>query len=173
LTPAVEKVLVIGSGGAGKSTLAGRIAAATGLPLVHLDRLYWHPGWVPTPDAEWEQVVRGVIAGDRWVIDGNYGGTMALRLAAADTVVFLDVPRIRCVIRVLRRVAQHRGRSRSDTSPGCPEHVSREFLWWIWRYPATRRAGVLALLADFERGGGWVVVLRNDAEVDGFVSELS
>jgi adenylate kinase family enzyme len=164
-------VLVIGSGGAGKSTVARRIAAATGLPLVHLDRLYWHPGWVATPDAEWERVVRDVVAGERWVIDGNYGGTLALRLAAADTVVFLDVPRIRCVMRVLRRGAQHRGQSREDMSPGCPERVSREFLWWIWRYPATRRAGVLALLADFERSGGRAVVLRNEAEVDLFVSE--
>jgi adenylate kinase family enzyme len=166
-------VLVIGSGGAGKSTVARRIAASTGLPLVHLDRLYWHPGWVSTPAAEWEQVVRDVVAGDRWVIDGNYGGTIALRLAAAGTVVYLDVPRIRCLMRVLKRAALHRGRSRDDMSPGCPERLTREFLWWIWRYPATRRAGVLALLADFERGGGRVVVLRNDAEVDGFVSEFS
>ncbi len=81
---------MIGSGGAGKSTVSRRIAAATGLPLVHLDRLYWHPGWVATPAAEWEQVVRDVVAGDRWVIDGSYGGTLALRLAAADTV---DLPR--------------------------------------------------------------------------------
>jgi adenylate kinase family enzyme len=169
----VDRVLVIGSGGAGKSTVARRIATSTGLPIVHLDRLYWHPGWVPTPADEWDQVVRDVVAGSRWVIDGNYGGTMALRLAAADTVVFLDVPRTRCLLRVLKRVAQHRGRSRDDISPGCPEHLSREFVWWIWRYPATRRAGVLALLADFERRGGRVVVLRSDAEVDHFVAEVS
>lgn len=169
----MERVLLIGSGGAGKSTVARRIAEATGLPLVHLDQLYWHPGWIPTPDVEWEAVVRDVVAGDRWVIDGNYGGTMALRLAAADTVVFLDIPRLRCVMRVLRRAAQHRGRSRDDMSPGCPEHVSREFLWWIWRYPATRRAAVLALLADFERDGGRTVIVRNDGEVDGFVSTLA
>lgn len=169
----MERVLLIGSGGAGKSTVARRIAAAAGLPLVHLDQLYWRPGWVPTPDAEWEQVVRDVVAGDRWAIDGNYGGTLALRLAAADTVVFLDVPRIRCVVRVLKRTARHRGRSRDDMSQGCPEHVSREFLWWIWRYPATRRPGVMARLADFERGGGRVVVLRRNADVERFVSELS
>jgi adenylate kinase family enzyme len=164
---------VIGSGGAGKSTISRRIAAATGLPLVHLDRLYWHPGWTPTPEDAWERVVRDVVAGSRWVIDGNYGGTLPLRLAAAETVIFLDVPRTRCLLRVLKRLGQHRGRNRDDVGPGCPEHLSREFLWWIWRYPATRRSGVLAQLADFERRGGRVAVLRTDAEIDRFVAEIS
>jgi adenylate kinase family enzyme len=172
LTLHAERVLVLGSGGAGKSTVARRIGTATGLPVVHLDRLYWHPGWVETPAGEWEQVVRDAVAGDRWVIDGNYGGTMPVRLAAADTAVYLDVARLRCLWRVLRRTALLHGRSRDDVGPGCPERFSWEFLVWIWRYPATRRPGLLALLADFERGGGRVLVLRNDAEVDRFLADL-
>ena len=166
----VEKVLVIGSGGAGKSAVARKLAAAKGLPLVHLDRLYWHPGWVATPADEWRRVIENVVAGKRWVIDGNYGGTMALRLAAADTVVFLDVPRIRCLARAVKRSLLHRGRARDDMAPGCPERVTWEFARWIWTYPAVRRPGVLTMLKDFELRGGRAIVLRSANEVRAFSS---
>jgi adenylate kinase family enzyme len=150
----VRRVLVIGSGGAGKSTVARAIAAAAGLPLVHLDRLYWRPGWVPTPTAEWAEVVGELVARDRWVIDGNYGGTMPVRFSAADTVVFLDTPRFRCLVRVTKRAVIHRGSTRDDMPPGCPERITWEFVRWIWTYPAIRRPGVLRMLEEFEYAAG-------------------
>ena len=168
----MRRVLVIGSGGAGKSTLARRIAARADLPLVHLDRLYWHPGWVPTPPREWEQTVAGLLAGESWVIDGNYGGTMEMRLAAADTVVFLDTPRVTCLIRVARRALWRRGAPRDDIAPGCPENLAWEFVRWIWSYPASRRPGVLSMLGYFERRGGRAVVLRGGRQVRDFISSL-
>jgi len=78
----VRKVLVIGSGGAGKSTFARRLAERTGLPLVHLDLLYWHDGWVPSANAEWDGVVARLVSQDDWIMDGNYGRTLVTRLAA-------------------------------------------------------------------------------------------
>src|SRR5262245_12089231 len=166
----VRRVLVIGPGGAGKSTFARELGARTGLPVVHLDRLYWRPGWDPTPTEEWEEVVRDTISGERWVVDGNYGGTMALRLAAADTVIFLDVPRRTCLRRVYSRAFRGLGRQRADLGSGCAEKLpDLEFLRWIWTYPAKRRPGVLAQLADFERRGGRVVVLRSPAEARAFL----
>ena len=88
----MRRILVIRSGGAGKSTAARAIAAAAGLPLVHLDRVFWHAGWQPTPDEEWARIVDAWIAEEEWVIDGNYGGTLPSRLARAEAVVFLHVP---------------------------------------------------------------------------------
>lgn len=140
----MQKVLIIGSGGAGKTTFARKLSAATGLPVVHLDRLYWHPGWVATPAEEWQLVVQNVVAGERWVIDGNYGGTVDLRLAAADTVVFLDIPRIRCLARAVRRGVIYWRWTRDDMAPGCPERITWEFVRWIWTYPTTRRPSGLA-----------------------------
>jgi adenylate kinase family enzyme len=163
-------VLVIGSGGAGKSTLARELAARTGLPLVHLDSLYWKPGWTRTSTEEWEQVVREVIAGERWILDGNFGGTLELRLAAADTAIFLDLPRITCLRRALGRYIRNRGRARVDLAPGCPESFDLEFFRWIWSYPGSRRPGVLAQLEAFERRGGRVAVLRRDADVRLFLT---
>ncbi len=161
---------MIGSGGAGKTTVARDLAAATGLPLVHLDRLYWHPGWVATPPDEWQRVVENIVAGERWVVDGNYGGTMALRVVAADTVVFLDIPRIRCLARALRRAVVFRGRTRADMPPGCPERITWEFMRWIWTYPAIRRPKVLTMLAEFEARGGRAVVLRSATDVRSFLA---
>jgi adenylate kinase family enzyme len=165
----VQRVLVIGSGGAGKSTLARELAARTGLPLVHLDTLYWGPGWTKTPAEEWEGVVRDVIAGERWILDGNFGGTMELRLAAADTAILLDLPRLTCLRRAISRWLRNRGRSRPDLAPGCPESLDLEFLRWIWSYPRSRRPGVLALLDAFERDGGLVVILRSVGDVRAFL----
>ena len=165
-------MLVIGSGGAGKSTLARRIAAVTGLPLVHLDRLYWRAGWETTPREEWERLVADLVAEDAWVLDGNYGGAMELRLAAADTAVFLDLPRTTCLRRAVSRALRHRGSTRDDMAPGCPDKLDREFIWWIWRYPATSRPRILTRLAGFAERGGRVVRLRSDAEVRAFVRSL-
>ena len=164
--------MVIGSGGAGKTTVARELAAATGLPLVHLDRLFWRPGWVRTPTAEWRRVMENLVAADRWIIDGNYGGTMDLRLAAADTVVFLDVPRLRCLTRIAKRALLHRGRVRDDMTPGCPERLTGEFVRWVWSYPPNHRPGILAKLRAFESKGGRVVVLRSDRDKRDFLSAI-
>lgn len=165
----MRRVLVIGSGGAGKSTLAARLGALSGLPVVHLDALYWNAGWVATPPDEWARVVARLIEGDAWVMDGNYGGTLDLRLAACDTVVFLDLPRLVCLWRVVRRWLRYRGRTRPDMASGCAEQIDAEFLRWIWTYPTQRRPGILARLATLT-GGQRVVVLRSQREVEAFLA---
>ena len=164
---------MIGCGGAGKSTFSRALAARSGLPLVHLDHLYWRPGWVPTPPEEWECRVRELIAGERWLIDGNYGGTMALRLAAADTAIFLDVPRRTCLRRVYTRALRGYGRARDDLGPGCPEKLPNlEFLRFVWGYRVHRRPEVLERLETFERRGGRAVVLRSAAEKRAFLDAV-
>jgi adenylate kinase family enzyme len=168
----MRRVLVIGSGGAGKSTLAARIAERTGLPLIHLDACYWRPGWVETPPEEWTATVARLAAGDAWVMDGNYGGTLDARLAVCDTVIFLDLPRLVCVAGVVRRWLRWRGRSRPDLTPGCPEQLSWEFLSWIWTYPARRRPGILARLRSLGADRR-VVILHSRREAARFVDALA
>lgn len=166
----MRRVLVIGSGGAGKSTVARTLGTQLGLPVIHLDAHYWRPGWVPTPAAEWRERVAQLAAGDSWVMDGHYGGTMEQRLSACDTVVFLDLPWYVCLSRVLQRTARYRGRSRPDMTDGCPEHLTWDFAWWIITYPIRRRPGVLARLAalpDRTR----VVRLRSTRDVETFMRD--
>ncbi|MHB8756877.1 MAG: P-loop NTPase family protein, partial [Bacillota bacterium] len=135
----MKKVLIIGPSGAGKSTLAKRLGSLLGLEIIHLDALYWKPGWVATPRDEWHALQQGLLARDSWLIDGNYGSTMELRLPAADTVIFMDFPRWLCLWRVFKRRLRYRGRTRSDIGPGCPEQIDWEFFKWVWRFPAVER----------------------------------
>ncbi len=87
-----HRVLVDGMMGSGKSTFARALAQETGLPLIHLDVHYWNPGWTRPSDDEWRERQRALLAGEAWIIDGNYNETLALRLERADTIIFLDTP---------------------------------------------------------------------------------
>ncbi|MSR35098.1 MAG: AAA family ATPase [Gemmatimonadetes bacterium] len=167
----MKRVLVIGSGGAGKTTFSMALAAKTGLPLIHLDRLFWKPGWVETPKAEWKATIRDVIARDRWILDGNYGGTLPERLEACDTVVFFDFPRLVCLRQVLIRRLQHLGRGHVEIAEECPERLTWSFVVWIWTYPSTRRAGILERL-DNLRPDQRAVVLRSRSDARRFLETL-
>jgi adenylate kinase family enzyme len=163
----VKRVLIIGSGGAGKSTLAKALAERTGLPLVHLDRHYWRPGWTEPPREEWHTHLRALLDGERWIMDGNYGGTLRLRIPYADTIVFLVFSRWLCIWRVLRRYLMHRNRSRDDMADGCPERLAWAFLVFLWRYPVDGVPRVLELLEAHP--GKELHVLRSDREVRRFL----
>lgn len=159
-------MLVIGSGGSGKSTFARALSRNLGLPLVHLDREYWRAGWVEPEKDEWEERVRLLCAADEWVIDGNYGGTLELRLGRADTAIFLDLATPSCLLGISRRFLRWRGRTRPDMPEGCPETIDLKFLLYVLRYRRTRRPQVLARLARFD---GEVVVLTSRRAARRFV----
>lgn len=166
----MKRVLVIGSGGAGKSTFARRLGAILGLEVIHLDVHFWRPGWTETPKPEWAARVERLVARDAWVMDGNFGGTMPRRVEAADTVVFLDLPRTLCVWRALKRRLTYRGGERPDMARGCREKFDLEFLLWVWNYPKRSRPQVLELLGDKAKGKR-VVRLHTRAEVEDFLRE--
>ena len=167
----MNRIAIIGAPGAGKSILAQQLAARLGLPVIHLDTLYWRPGWVEPPRAEWQALMEDLVTGERWIIDGNYGGTMEIRLAAADTIIFLDLPGYLCVWRAVKRYLQHLGRPRVDRAAGCSEKIDWPFLWYIWRYPATRRARVLARLEQYAAGRR-IIILRSQSEIRRFLDGL-
>ncbi len=168
----MKRVLVIGSGGSGKSTFAIQLAERTGLPLIHLDAEFWQPGWVETPKEEWTAKVEQLISEQRWIMDGNFGGTMERRIEACDTVVFLDISRWVCLWRVILRRVRNHGRARADMTPGCNEKLDWSFLWWILFYPEQRRRKILKRLAIL-RPDQRAVVLGNTKEVESFLRSVS
>lgn len=167
----MRRILVIGSGGAGKSTLSRRLGERLGLEVLHLDAFFWRPGWVETPKDEWRRTVEGLCARESWVMDGNFSGTLDVRLAACDTVVFLDLPRAVCLWRVLKRLVMYRNRRRPDMAEGCGEKLDPKFLHWVWTFPSTSRRKILARL-DEAGAGKRVERLRSDAEVERFLAEV-
>ena len=167
----MRRVMIVGAGGAGKSTLARRIGEITRLPVIHLDAEQWRAGWVPMPETEWEVRVRELAARDAWVMDGNYGGTMDLRLARCDTVIFLDLPRRAALAVILRRWLRHRGQTRPDMTPGCPERMRWEFVRWVWEYQHTRRPEVLRRLEALPPGRR-AIILRSRAEIARWLATL-
>ena len=166
----MKRVLIIGSGGSGKSTLARQLGERLGLPVVHLDAHYWNPGWVETPADEWRERVQRLIAQPEWVMDGNYGGTLDIRLAAADTVIFLDLPRIVCLWRIVTRAARYWGRTRPELAPDCPERLDWEFVVWVWTYPDRRRREILERLRGLDRTVA--LVLPSQGAIDRFLADL-
>lgn len=140
------RIAIVGSPGAGKSTLARALAARTGLPLVHLDQLHWQPGWTEPEEDEWQARVAAAAAGERWIIDGNYGSTFAPRLARADLVLWLDMPTSLCLWRVTARAVRGWGQVRPDMAAGCPEQLDPAFLLYVARFRADGRPRLMAAL---------------------------
>jgi adenylate kinase family enzyme len=167
----MRRIAVIGSGGAGKSTLARQISALLGIQAVHLDALYWKLGWVPTQKDEWRETVKALLAEDTWVIDGNFGGTRRLRFEAADTIIFLDLPRALCLCRVLQRRWQYRNRTRADMGHGCLEKLDYEFLKWIWSFPTQSRPEIISEMEEY-RQGRKIIVLHTPNHVKRFLKQL-
>jgi adenylate kinase family enzyme len=123
----MRRIVILGCSGTGKSTLARRLARQLALPVVHLDMLYWRPGWQHPDPEDFRARVAGAVAGEDWISDGNYSVTFDLRLPRADAVIIMTLPRWRRLLRVFRRQIFQR-HTRPDLPEGCPERVDWELL---------------------------------------------
>lgn len=161
---------MVGPGGAGKTTFAAELSRRTGVPVIHLDRHYWRPGWVETERDEWRRVQEQLLDGrDRWIVDGNYSGTIDVRFARADTVIVMALPRVRCVTRALWRSLRNRGHA--VQAEGCPERVDVDFLRWIWNYDRRSRPRIDDALRR-HRDHLDVVELRSARDVRAFLDRV-
>jgi len=172
----MQRVVIIGSSGAGKSTLARELGAMTGLPVIHLDQYFWHPGWVETAVSTWHQTIETFVQQPQWIIDGNYRQTLNARLDAADTVIFLDLPRWLCAWQAIRRRIQYRQSLRPDIAPGCQETLFSPdfpgFLIRIWQYPYRARPDVKIRLAQLGSETR-VIHLHSRADIRRFLAQLN
>lgn len=165
-----KRILVLGSGGAGKSTLARALGEATGIPVVHLDSLYWQPSWTPTDRQAWRDVVERETGKDAWIMDGNYVDTLEQRLSRAQLAIDLQYSRVTCLLGVLRRIRAMHGRVRPDMGAGCPERFDASFLRWVWNFPKQDGARVRQLLAAHSKVP--CVVLHNRRAARAFVMQM-
>jgi len=167
----MKKIILIGSGGSGKSTLARQLGEILKIKIYHLDALFWKPNWVGVPKGEQIKVQQDLVQQKEWIIDGNYNGTMDIRLHAADTIIFLDMPRTICIYRAFKRVLQYRNKTRPDMGEGCAERFSYEFFKWIWDYPKTKKPKILAKLEQLSKEKE-VIILKSSKEVESFIEKV-
>ena len=160
----MQRVAIIGSCGAGKSTLAQSLGSKLKLPVIHLDAYYWQSGWQEPDRDRWQDIHQELITRDRWIIDGNYGNTLDIRASAADTIIWLDFNRYLCLWRVLKRVFQYRGKVRPDMAAGCPERMNWEFIQYVWNFSKLNRAKILDRIEKY-RGSKQIIILQNPRQV--------
>ncbi len=164
--------MVIGCCGAGKSTMSRKIHSITGLPLIHLDQIFWSAGWVEPDRDEWIDNNKKIVQNNHWIIDGNYGSTMDIRIKEADTIVYIDRPTYICLFRVLKRMISNYKKSRMDMPDGCPERLDFEFLKYVAFFNKIKRPNILIKLNAVKKEKQ-VFVLKNQKENETFISNLN
>jgi adenylate kinase family enzyme len=167
----MKRIMIIGGAGSGKSTLARQIGERLGLPVIHVDPMYWKPGWVMRAPEETTELALRAIEGEEWIFEGNHTATIPARLARADTLIFLDIGTLRRLWRVLGRVIRNYGQTRPDMAEGCPERFDWPFLKWVVGYRRNGRIKALKLLTEAPPHIR-VFHLRSPAEVKDFLASL-
>ena len=159
----MKKIIVIGCPGSGKSTVSRALHNKTGIPLYHLDMMYWNADKTTVDKNVFLERLFAVLEKDEWIIDGNYGSTMELRMAACDTVVFLDYPLDVC----LDGIRARRGKPRSDM-PWIETEEDAEFIDFIKSYNEQQKPKVLDLLEKYSDKN--IVILGSREQADVFLN---
>lgn len=129
----MQKILIIGGNGSGKTTFAKKLSSKTRLPLVHLDKLYWKDNWQHATQEEFDSLLLAELEKNSWIVDGNMKRTLPLRLKYCDTVIIFDFSRALCLWGAIKRCISNYGKSRDDMGGHCPEKISLDFYKRIWK----------------------------------------
>lgn len=166
----MERIAIIGCGGSGKSTIAKRLGALLDLPVTHLDAIYYDENWKPLPQDEFAAKQEKLVAGERWLIEGNYASTLPIRLAAADTVIFLDLPAHVCLWGIMQRRWRYRGGQHYQD--GVFDRITWSFIKYIWGYRTSMKPRVTALAAT-HAAHAKLVILSSRKAANRFVAQAA
>ena len=166
----MERIMIIGCPGSGKTTLALALKEKLGLPVVHLDQLWWTGNWENVTREEFDSRLAMAMNMDRWIIDGNYSRTIPQRLPKCDTIIYLDFERWECLLGVAQRILAYRGKVRPDMAEGCPERFDWEFIKFVWNFNKNNRVMNYTYLAQAKHAEQ--IVLKNRREVRAFLKSL-
>lgn len=161
----MKKVIVIGCPGSGKSTFSRALHEIVGIPLYHLDMMYWNADRTTVEKSVFLERLHAVLEKDRWIVDGNYGSTMELRVKACDTVFFLDFPLDVC----LEGIRARRGKPRNDM-PWIEREEDAEFMEFVKCYDQQQKPTVLALLEKYHDKN--TILFSSREQADEFLRSL-
>ena len=169
----MQRVLVMGSSGSGKSTFARRLSAITGIPTISIDALFWRPGCVEPDRTAFRERLAGAARQPRWIMDGNYTSHLVeLRRDACDTVIWFDLPRSACMRGILVPTATSFGRVRPEMSEGCPEKIDFKFFHYVWTFREKQRPRLLEYFRGL-RPDQSLICFTDRAQADDYLGELS
>lgn len=158
-----KRILLIGCPGSGKSTLAKRLGKITGLPVIHLDTIYWLPHWQKRPQEEFDQLLIEELEKDQWIIDGNYNRTLELRIKHCDLIIYLDLPRRVCLWSIFKRRFQYAHKSREDMQKDCNEVIDYSFFSYVFKFNKTHRKRYYEILNNCNKE---YLVIRKRKDID-------
>ncbi len=161
----MKKIMIIGCPGAGKSTFAKALQAKIGLPLFHLDMLFWNKDKTHVTREVFDERLEYILKQDNWIIDGNYGRTLETRLKACDTVFLLDFPVDMCLDGVNKRI----GKPRSDM-PWIEQEFDEEFKQWIVDFPEKELPHIYSLLKNY--GNKDIYIFKSHQEISDYLDKI-
>lgn len=162
----MRKIIVIGCPGSGKSTFSRGLHSKTGVPIYHLDMMYWNADKTTVEKYIFLERLSDALAKDMWIIDGNYSSTMELRMQKCDTVIFLDYPLDIC----LDGIRERNGKARSDMPWVEHEQYAEEFIEFIKKYNSQSKPQVMELLEKYSYKNIFIFSSRDEANE--FLSRL-
>ncbi len=169
----MDRVMIIGFSGSGKSTLAERLGKILGIAPVHLDSLFWLPGWRQNSRDKMREELMPTVESQRWIIDGNYSKILwEERFLRADTVIFLDINRFACFKNAFLRSRRFKGRTRPDMGKGCTEKFDLEFAKWILIDGPRKRKNHLCTVREAAAAGKEVHVFKSVKETNKWLKGL-
>ncbi len=169
----MNRIMIIGFSGSGKSTLAEKLGEILKIAPVHMDALFWLPGWRENSRENMRRELKPTVDSERWIIDGNYSKVLwEERLERADTVIFLDVNRFTCFKNAFLRSLRFKGCTRPDMGEGCTEKFDFEFARWIIIDGRRQRKDRLSVVHEAAAAGKEVHIFKSVKETNKWLKGL-
>ena len=164
-----RRILILGSPGSGKTTLAIQLSRVLDLTTIHLDAHFWKPGWIATPTSQWRTTVASLVQQDSWIMDGTYESSLDLRIPAAESILLIETSRLTCLWRALKRKATVDDHRRPDAPSG--QKLDLAFLRYIWHYPVVTQPFVAECIRN-DGSDKNLIRLKSSVEIQTFLREV-
>ena len=167
----MNKILIIGGSGSGKSYLANKLSEKLNIPVLHLDTIFWSPGWVKREKSKFLSDLESFMKNETGIIDGYYESSFLERINWCDTIIFLDFSTFNLLQSVILRFIKIKflGATRHTIAEGCPEKIDLEFLKWVYSFNKDNREKIVSYITNSKKK---VYILRNKGEVDKFILDF-
>lgn len=170
----IKRIAIIGNAGSGKSTLTLKLHQLLNLPVYHLDKYFWKPGWKRPDPGEYKIIHDQLCDQDTWIMDGMNLRLLEYRINKADVIIFLDVPRYIAFWQIFKRTIRYYGKETPSSAEKCPERLNWEFikfLKWVWDFKTGYIPKIIALLNSYTKTKQ-IYILRTQKEIDQFIDDF-